>query len=308
MSKEESMEKSIKNPKYVDLLDEDRPISGQNYVCLSFLSPDKILKKKEIFFFEQFLKYFDFTKSVRKFNQFLNFLSYKYNLDFDKVMNDLQDYLLTEQEKLSETTVRDEYKNFLDEKEDELTKEFNNLHHFQTNTRGIKVRGSFPTLEEAQLRSRMLREVDPNHDIYVGQVGMWMPWEPEAYKTGKVEYMEEELNQLMSEKKKNELSAKKAFDQRVREAKKKAIKDNKEKARKTGAKLTQDVTEEGELVGVHNTSSTIERSLGMNEKITTSDIRKELFEGENIRTKGMDNAKEEFEKRGERDTATSVKT
>ena len=50
----------------------------------------------------------------------------------------------------------------------------------------------------------MLREIDPNHDIMVGPVGMWMPWDPEAYKTGRVEYMEEELNQLMSEKNKNE--------------------------------------------------------------------------------------------------------
>ena len=48
MSKEE-VEKLAKNPKYVDLLDEDRPISGQTFVCLSFLSPDKILKKKKYF-------------------------------------------------------------------------------------------------------------------------------------------------------------------------------------------------------------------------------------------------------------------
>jgi hypothetical protein len=50
----------------------------------------------------------------------------------------------------------------------------------------------------------MLREVDPNHDVYVGQVGIWMPFHPEAYKTGRVEYLEEELNQLMNEKTKNE--------------------------------------------------------------------------------------------------------
>ena len=29
---------------------------------------------------------------------------------------------------------------------------------------------------------------------------MWMPWNPEAYKTGRVEYLEDELNQLMAEK------------------------------------------------------------------------------------------------------------
>ena len=46
--------------------------------------------------------------------------------------------------------------------------------------------------------------MDPNHDVFVGPVGTWMPWEPEAYRTGRVEYLEEELNQLMHEKNKNE--------------------------------------------------------------------------------------------------------
>ena len=50
------------NPKYVDLLEEDKPISGQKFVCLSFLSPEKILKDKKVFFFEEFLKHFDFAK------------------------------------------------------------------------------------------------------------------------------------------------------------------------------------------------------------------------------------------------------
>ena len=40
----------------------------------------------------------------------------------------------------------------------------------------------------------MLREMDPTHDVYVGPVGSWMPFHPEAYKTGRVEYMEEELH------------------------------------------------------------------------------------------------------------------
>ena len=48
------------NPKYVDLLGEDKAISGQKFCCLSFLSPEKILKDKKIFLFEKFLKYFDY--------------------------------------------------------------------------------------------------------------------------------------------------------------------------------------------------------------------------------------------------------
>ena len=31
-----------KNKKYVDLLEEDKPIAGQKFVCVSFVSPEKI--------------------------------------------------------------------------------------------------------------------------------------------------------------------------------------------------------------------------------------------------------------------------
>ena len=33
-----------------DFLEVDQNIPGQNYVCLSFVSPEKILKEKEVFF------------------------------------------------------------------------------------------------------------------------------------------------------------------------------------------------------------------------------------------------------------------
>lgn len=38
------------NPRYVDLLEEDKAIAGQKFVCVSFVSPENILKQKEIFF------------------------------------------------------------------------------------------------------------------------------------------------------------------------------------------------------------------------------------------------------------------
>ena len=284
------------NPKYVDLLEEDKPISGQKFVCVSFVSPENILKQKKEFFFEEFLKHFDFTKSVDKFTQFLNFVSYKYNLVFDKVMEDYKEYMKSEKGTFKDTVIRDEYKNFLDRKEDDLEKAFNISQNFVTSTQGLKIRGAYSTQEEAELRARLLREVDPNHDVYVGPVGVWMPWEPEAYKTGRVEYLEDELNQLMKEKEKNEKNARDAFEARVRESKRKAIEENKKLAAESGNKLTQNITAEGELVGVKGLN-TIEDNLIKNEKISSADIRKELFEGDMIRTKSMDSAKEEFEKR-----------
>jgi hypothetical protein len=269
------------NPKYVDLLEEDKPIAGQKFVCLSFVSPEHIIKQKEQFLFEQFVKQWDYKKSMEKFNQFLNFVSFKYSLSFDKLTADFQEFTKEEGETIratSSTLVSDDYKTFLDTNEDELEQKFGEKHGFQTSTRGIKVRGVFATQGEAELRCKLLREVDPNHDIYVGQVGMWVPFHPEAYKTGRVEYMEETLNQLMSDKKKNEENAKQEFDKRVREARQKAIEDNMKKAEESGNKLTQTINADGELVGISNVANFD----GLDEDSTVEDIKKSMFEAENV--------------------------
>jgi hypothetical protein len=265
------------NPLYVDLLEEDKPISGQKFACVSFVSPENILKKKEHFLFEEFLKHFDFSKSVQKFTQFLNYLCYKYKNDFEKVMVDFEEFLKSEKDEITDNYVSDEYKNFLDANEERLTDEFNRKHTFQTNTRGVKIRGVYSTQEEAELRCKLLREVDPNHDVYVGPVGMWMPWEPDAYKTGRVEYLEEQLNELMSEKNKNEVQAKQQFDKRLKESKREAIEENKKLAKEHHNKLTQNIDKDGNLYGVNNTIEEELKSSGNN--VTTNDIKKTLFDG-----------------------------
>lgn len=269
------------NPKYVDVLDEDKAISGQKFVCVSFLSPDKILQQKELFFFQEFMKFNSFKQNLTLYQQFLHFMSYKHGIEFDSMMKDFEDFVKDNKEKLlNESNINDEYKNFMDEKEEELENEFSKQHNFQTSVRGLKVRGSFGSQEEAELRCKMLREVDPHHDIFVGPVGIWMPWEPEAYKTGKVEYIQDELNQLMHEKINNESKAQQEFEARVRESKQKAIAENKKIAEKENIKLTQDIDEQGNLHST--TNNTIEQNLGAKEEVSSADIRKELFEGDNI--------------------------
>ena len=269
------------NPKYVDLLEEDKPIAGQKFVCVSFVSPENILKQKELFYFESFLKKWDFSKSMGKFVQFMNFVSYKYNVSFDDLSTDLKEFVKEEGEALNKSDMDDEYKTFVDNNEEELEKKFNIANNFTTTTRGLKIRGAYPTVEEAELRAKLLREADPNHDVFVGPVGMWMPWDPDAYKTGRVEYMEDELNQLMSEKNKNDVNAKSAFDERIKESKKEAIRDNIAKAEKSGNVLTQTVDNNGNLISINNNTQ-IEALTQDGQEISSADICKELFEGNNI--------------------------
>ena len=278
-SSKKNVGKKDNSRKFADILEVDKPIAGQTFGCFSFISPETILKKREMFYFEEFLKQWEMNKSMEKFHQFLNFISFKYKLQFEEVIKDFEAFVKEERDTIVNSSVEGDYKTFIDREEEKLEKEFNTKHDFQTSVRGFKSRGNFSSQEEAELRAKLLRESDPMYDIFVGPVGMWLPWEPEAYKTGRVEYMEEELNQLAHEKKKNEDVAKNAFEQRVKETKQKAVEDNKKNAEKHGNVVTQDIDEEGNLVDAgHNTTV---QSLNP-DTISVADIRSELFDGENV--------------------------
>ena len=95
------------NSNYVDVLEEDKPLAGQKFVCISFISPDKILKEKKEFFYEEFLKQWDMAKSLEKFSQFLNFLSFKYNLKNETLNNDLEEFVKDEREKIFTLSLND---------------------------------------------------------------------------------------------------------------------------------------------------------------------------------------------------------
>jgi hypothetical protein len=91
--------------------------------------------------------------------------------------------------------------------------------------RAIKIRGVFGTREEAEKYSQTIRDtIDSNFDIYVGDVGKWLPWDNKEKVEDEV-YAETELNDLMKEyKNQRELSKKEMEDRRrnaVNESKKK---------------------------------------------------------------------------------------
>jgi hypothetical protein len=262
------------NSKYVDLCDEDPPIAGQKFACMSFVSPEKILKKREVYLFNQFVKNWEFSKSMERYFDFIHFIAYKYSLQVDGLITDFNDFVKEESDKIKKSGIDDDYKNFLDKQEDKLNESFNREHAFQTSVRGLKIRGVYSTQEEAEERCKKLRDKDPNHDIYVGPVGVWVPWDPDAYKTGRVEHMEEELNALHKEKLKNEEMAKKEFEERIRETKKKAIMENIDKAKKSGNVLTQTMDEEGNLIGVKETVNFDEREVA---SVESTQLRNEIL-------------------------------
>ena len=179
-------------------LEPDNPVPGQNYACISFLSPEEVIKSKEIYMFHRYKK-----KKMGEFEQHI-----------DKIMKNATDELKTriskdlkERLKLELQYTYDQFKenydNFLYKFSDELQDEFNKKVNYQTNIRGVKVRGVYETLQEAEFRAKHLQKRDRSFHVFVGSVGKWLPWDPCADKIEKEEYLEEELNTLIKEYKKN---------------------------------------------------------------------------------------------------------
>ena len=239
------------NPRYVDLLNEDPTIPSQLYGCYSFVSPEKIIKNRDIFMFEKFVKQWQYSKALNMFSDFIQYLSFKYSINSESILNDLVEFCKEEENTLKREDVEGDFKHFLEKNEERLAEEYNKNNKFQTSVRGFINRGNFSTAEEAEKYAKELRDRDSNHDIFVGRNFVWTPLDPDAYKTGRIEFLEEELNQLHHEKLKNEKEAKEEFQRRLYEAKRKAIQENVENAKKSGNKLTQTMDDQGNLVGAN---------------------------------------------------------
>jgi len=191
-----------------DYLDQDPPLRGQNFVCMSFLSPEEILKKKEVYFFEQFLS--EFSKDM---NEFFDKLSNKYSDEVDvlKMIKDRYSYVF------NSDNIQDEYLNFVNSRSSELESLFHEKVDFQTSIRGIKIRGVFDTMKEAEIRSQVLKRMDDKFNVYVAQVGCWCPWSPNPDDITDQEYAETQLNTLMKNYKENQTKKDIFFEERKRD-------------------------------------------------------------------------------------------
>jgi hypothetical protein len=277
------------NPMYIDWLKEDPPIEGQKWSIMSFVDPGDIIKQKHHFEFEEFLKRWEFDVCMKKFVSFLNFVSYKYTIPFDSLSEDFTSFVKEETIELSKTKVVDEFSTFIENNHESLQKQFDKLQKFKTNVMGLMSRGNFPSEESAKEYIKELQLRDTDHNYSLVPVGVWAPFPPKDYQIKNVVYLEEELNQLMCEKTKNDKNAKNEFDARVKESTKKAIDENIKKAELSGNVLTQTLDEDGNLVSVGANSQ--EQFLNSKENVTAEDVRSVMFDGDNIVVGKSDNGR-----------------
>ena len=233
------------NEKKEVYLEADKEIPGQHYVCLSFISPQDVLKNKDVYFFSEFLKDYEIQHKIKATESFLmkqvaklqdvtskaqdvlenmklkavdlsgqafltdlsgalnNIVTMRANLT-SNVTADLEAHVKAEMSDFKFSTIEEAYKTFLFKNKKRLEDTFFEQNEFRTTVQGLKVRGVYDTYNEAAGRAKTIQKLDPSFNVYVGQVGFWLPWDPAPTDVGNQEYADDQLNTLMKNYKNNE--------------------------------------------------------------------------------------------------------
>jgi hypothetical protein len=231
-------------------LESDDEIRGQKYVCLSFLTPKKgLLRSKDIFFFNKFLEFYAMDYKVRTTETFImdqlrdlqgslsdlqmelanatpeTFKSAEMSDKVAKVRErlgqktaaDLEAHVKANMSDFSESKILESYEQYMVVNRQRLEDDFHKANDFQTTLHGLKIRGVYASNEQATARAKALHKKDPYFNVYVADVGEWLPWDPEPEDVQTQEYANDQLNKLMAAYRENSAKKDAFFEEEKRQ-------------------------------------------------------------------------------------------
>jgi hypothetical protein len=301
-------------------LEPDDEIRGQKFICLSFLSPEKVLKNKDLYFFSKFLEFYALDYKVKATESFVmgqlrdlqsvlgdvqvDLENCTGSIDTSKtelnayrvpepevkttvtdvsgasvadvsgasvtdmsgssvtdvsgsttvvVVNPLQrprdvmaeaskalkamiekvsktrgslaqktatsldEHVKANMSDFRESTIIEAYEGYMVVNKQKLEDEFHKENNFRTTVRGLKCRGTYSTHEQAVARAQSLHKKDPHFNVYVAEVGQWLPWDPEPDEVADQQYSNEQLNTLMQSYRENATKRDEFFEEQKRE-------------------------------------------------------------------------------------------
>uniref|UniRef100_A0A6C0K7D0 Uncharacterized protein n=1 Tax=viral metagenome TaxID=1070528 RepID=A0A6C0K7D0_9ZZZZ len=256
------MSSSAGQPPREDFLEEDPEIRSQKFVLLSFLSPEAVLENKDQYFFGEFLKQYEVDYKMKNLETFLVNLvrgvndgltkeadrldglgpdlsgaaahCRKSRLNIGGILETYSTFVKDNDASIKKTTIKESYDDFLFKNQTKLEEDFFAKNEFRTSIRGLKVRGVTGTHAEAVALSKKLQRNDTIHNIFLGEVGKWLPWDPKPHQVQEQEYAEDQLNTLMKAYKNNEESREKFVAEQRTEMTKGAKKGSPETAAASG--------------------------------------------------------------------------
>lgn len=141
---------------------------------------------------------------------------------------------------------------------------------------GIKFRGCFETYEDACAHAKKLQEVDEYFNVYVGEVGKWLPFDPnpDSEYVKNSEYANEKLNNIMKKYQENQEKSKLFHEHQKNEQIKKNLDSNIEQRNKSKEEIESEMRN---LEG-REKEKLISNLKALEEQIKTMEDRKQELE------------------------------
>lgn len=246
-------QRGLVSVKEQDFLEQDAPIRGQKYAVVSFVSPEDILKSKEVFAIGEFM-----TSLAGDVETLFRGMLDRYKED--PVTTGLIGGLRERYGYLwSVDLMQAEFNAFARTNEAKIHADFSALEgSTRTSIRGLKIRGVYESEVEARHRIKAIQIKDPLFDVYMMEVGCWCPWNPNPDAVGDSEYNETMLNTLVKGYKDNSIQRDAMYESRKSEMIDRIGKENDvwEQRRKEGASsLAAEVS--GETVMVSDVTNVL---------------------------------------------------
>lgn len=210
----------------------DKPEMKQSWAVVSFISPEEIIQQRFFFEANKFL-YNDINKQImsttsnivkninatliKSIENKINSYKSSENPVYQAAANLLEEInselLLDEDDqinkvirtyKIDQQELTDRFLVYKNQNSQELEADFNKKIKDLTSVRGLKIRGVFEELSEAQNRAKFVRDkLESGIHAFVVPVGYWCPWDPSADSIQDQDYMIPQLNDLMGKYQRN---------------------------------------------------------------------------------------------------------
>ena len=216
-----------RSEKLHDALIDDPKISGQEWCCMSFVSPENLIERRELFYVNCFL-YEEVNKTIgataehmakeanNVVSSIFDGIIEKYSSSLDEKDKEMAEKLKNLQKEnvideskfvnkctrkfyLDQNEITDKYTVYSSNNYQRLLETYERkFNDTKCSVRGFKVRGSFKTFEEAKTQCEKLQKMERGVGIAIAPVGTWVPWDPSPDAVQDSEYMLPELNKMMN--------------------------------------------------------------------------------------------------------------
>jgi hypothetical protein len=148
-----------------DYLSSDPELPDQRYALISVVMPQSAVQQRELFYVQEFFK-------------------------------SVSDRFGIKPEQLAE--VQDLFQTFREEFRDKVDARFAQLNKNMTSVFGLKIRAVSSNRADAECRGDHFQAVDPLHNIFLVEVGKWLPLEPDLHTLIRDQkFAEQQLNELI---------------------------------------------------------------------------------------------------------------